>query len=479
MSSLIANLGTASNALDVLQRALSVIQANVSNSSTPGYATQELSLQALPMDSVTTSGGGVGTVGTVSTRDASADAAVELQLQSLGLYSTQAQTTNTIQSYFDVTGSTGVSTALTNMLKAFSAWSAAPSDASAGQAVLSNASALASAINGLSTSLQQSSTKIGQQTSSTVDQINSIAGQIRQYNITRESESQADPGLQAQLQTNLEGLSKLVNFTALSQADGTITVLAGTSTPLVMGDQQYLLSANQSVAAVPVPANPASPPTSHVFDSQGNDVTASLTGGQLGGLLDSQNRVLAGIIGDSQNAGSLNVFAKGIADTVNQILTSGTVSTAPAAAAGAPLFTYSNSDATASAGTLQLSATITTAQLAPVDAAGNANGNASALANLANASGAIGTINGMTFPGYFASIAAGVGTENQVAQSNQQAQQSVVAQAQSLRDSISGVSLDAQASLLLQLQRAYQSVARVLTVINGLADSALGIIPQV
>jgi flagellar hook-associated protein 1 FlgK len=278
------------------------------------------------------------------------------------------------------------------------------------------------------------------------------------------------------LQTNLESLANLVNFTALTQADGTVTVLVGGGTPLVMEDRQYSLTAGQSVNAQPPPVNPVS----QVFDSQGNEITATITGGQLGGLLDSQNRVLAGIVGDAHNTGSLNTLASNLADTVNQILESGTVSSSPGAAAGTALFSYSNAGAGQNpADSLAVVPSITPAQLAPVDASGVSNGNALALAGLTNPAGAQGTINGMSYTQYFASIASAVGTDQQTAQTNQTVQKAVVTQAQSLRDSISGVSLDAQAALLLQFQRGYQSVARVLTVINSLADSVLALVPQV
>ena len=477
-TSLTSALSNAGNALDVIQSALSVVQANVSNSSTPGYATQQLTLEAAPMDSVSGMGGGVMNGGVQSSADSYANSAVELQLQTLGLYTAQAQATGTLQSFFDVTGSTGVSSGLTSLFTAFSNWSASPDVASAQQNVLSAASAVAASISGLASSLQSTSAQLGQQVSSDVSQINSIAAQIKQYNIERQSSGQADPGSQAQLQSNLESLSSLVNFTAVTQPDGTVTVLIGNGTPLVMGDQQFSLSSDQTVVNNPPAANPQSPPTSQILDSQGNDITADITGGQLGGLLDTRNRVLAGIIGDSQNAGSLNILAKNLADTVNQIMTSGTVSTAPGAANGIALFNYSAADATDAAATLEVNPAMTTAQLAPVDASGNANGNASALANLANPAGATGTINGMSYIEYFAGIAADVGAENQNAQNNQQAQQSVTTQAQTLRDSISGVSVNAQAALLLQFQHAYQAVSQVLQVVNQMATDILQIVPQ-
>jgi flagellar hook-associated protein 1 len=52
----------------------------------------------------------------------------------------------------------------------------------------------------------------------------------------------------------------------------------------------------------------------------------------------------------------------------------------------------------------------------------------------------------------------------------------VVAQAKSLRDQISGVSLDEEAINVMKFQRAYQAAAQVITVLNNLADTTLGMI---
>ncbi len=479
MSSILASLGSSANALDVLQQALGVVQNNVDNSSTPGYAAQQLNIEAMPFDVATGAAGGVTSDGLKSSRDQYVDAAVQSQMQTLGLYSAQAQATGTIQSFFNVSGNTGISSALSNLYSAFSAWAAAPNSSTAQQTVISDAGAVASSFQGLSSSLSQTSVQIGQQIGSTVTQINGLAAQIAQYNAGVLKESQPDPGADAQLEANLESLSQLVNFSTLKQANGTVTVLiGGGGTPLVIGSQQYAVSAQDGVVQNPPPANPNSPPTSQILDSQGNDITADITGGQLGGLLSARNTVLASVIGDGQQAGTLNQLASGLADTVNQILESGTVSTATGAAAGIPLFTYDASDATAAAGSLAVNPAISGSQLAPVDASGNANGNANQLANLANPAGTQGTINGMSYVQYFGQIAAFVGQQNETAQNNQTSQQTVVTQAQSLQSQISGVSLDASATQLLQLQNAYAAVSRVLTIVNTLADNIIGLIPQ-
>src|SRR6185437_2895327 len=476
--SLTTALNNSANSLGILQQALDVIQNNVSNSSTPGYAAQKLNITAQPFDIASGAAGGIAAQGLISSRDSYADSEVQRQLQVLGGFAAQAQGTSSLQSLFDVTGTSGVPAALNNLYTAFSAWSASPTDASAEQNVISAAGGFANAVSQLSQALQSQAKGLNGQIGSTVDQINSLAGQIQQYNQTKLQNPDPNPGADASLENTLEQLSQLTNFTALSQPDGTVTVLVGGGSPLVIGNKQYSISAQAQVDNNPPAVNPLSIPTSQILDDQGNDITASITGGQLGGLLDVRNRVLTSIIGDAQQAGSLNQFAKTFADTVNNVLTSGTTSTATGAPAGLPLFTYNNADATFAAGTLAVNPAITTAQLAPVDASGNANGNANQLASLALPANTAGQIGGQSFVSFFGGIAAAAGRENATAQSNATLQQQVVSQTQSQRDQISGVSLDAQAASLLEFQRAYQSVARVLTVINSLADSILSIIPQ-
>lgn len=471
MSNLLASFGVAGNALDVYQQALSVIQNNVTNASTPGYARQQLALVAQPMNIRDGLIGGVGSGGLESSSDSYANSEVQRQLQTLGLYTAQSQGTSAIQSLMDISGSTGVSGALNSLFQSFSAWSASPTDPTTGQAVISAAGSLADSIRGLANSLTATSSQMDSQIQSTVGQINTIAAQIQQYNVQVLRSPQPDPGAQAQLESSLENLSQLVNFSTVTQQDGTITVLLGGSSPLVIGKQ-----VNQLSSAV-TPQSPNAPPAAQILDAQGNDITSELTGGQLGGQLDVRNRILGNLLGNSQQPASLNALAQGLADTVNGILESGTVSTAPGAANGSALLTYDSSNPTGIAASLQVSSTITPDQLAPVDSSGNANGNANTLAALGNATSGQGTIGGLNYLAYYGQMASTIGAENQTATTNQSTQQTVSSQAQALRDKISGVSLDQEAVSLLQFQRGYQATAQVLTVLNSIADSTLSIMP--
>src|SRR4029077_15338336 len=122
----------------------------------------------------------------------------------------------------------------------------------------------------------------------------------------------------AQLHSTLETLSGLAGITARFEGDGSVTLLMGGQTPLVIGSRQYLLSSSYSGGANPV--NPNAPPDAHILDANGQDVTANVSGGTLAGLLTVRNTVLPSLQGNGQQAGALNQIAKKVADRVNQLL---------------------------------------------------------------------------------------------------------------------------------------------------------------
>jgi len=455
-------LDSAGNALDVYQQALSVVQNNINNASTPGYATQSLNLEAQPLDVADGLIGGVTTAGLDNSRDTYAEEQVQAQTQALGQYTAEAQATGSIQSLFGTTGTSGVSAALSSLYQSFSAWSASPSDPSAEQSVIASAQNVASTIQGLQSSLSQNAQQLGSNIASTASQINSIAAQIQSYNVERASETTPDPGQDAQLYSALDNLSQLTNFTTVTAPDGAVTVMLGGGSPLVIGSQQFSISTTSTPAGT------------EVLDSQGNDITSQITSGQLGGMLNVSNNVLAPMLGNSQAPGTLDQFTTTLADTVNQILESGTVSTAPGAAAGTALFTYDSSTPDNAAATIEVNPAITASQLAPVDSSGNVNGNANQLAALE--SDPVTALGGMTLTQFFGQIASGVGQANQTATDNQTSQQQVLSQATTLVNNASGVSLDEQAVNVLNFQRSYQAVAQVLTEISNMTASVMNLV---
>lgn len=471
---LLASLRSSGNALAVFQEALGTVQNNISNASTPGYAKQRVNLEAQPFDVAGGLAGGVAARGLDDSRNQFAEEEVRRQVNTLGRFETQSAAASGIEKLFDVSGTTGLPAAMSQLFSSFSAWSVNPNSTVARQTVLDSAGQFADQVRGLAGSLKSVSQNLDQQIASTADQVNRLTAQVQQYNIDRRKLTQPDPGQDAHVNSALEQLAQLADYTTLKQNDGTITVLAGGGAPLVIGENQYLISAD--VAAGGTPGNANAPPSARILDWQGGEITGQITGGQLGGLLDVRNRVLASITGDAQQPGSLNRLAQGFADAVNQILQSGTVSPDAGAAHGSALFVYDSSDPTAAAGSLRVDPSLTTAQLAPVDSAGGANGNAILLASLSDANATTGKIDGLGPVAFLSQIAAFVGRESATAADGQTSQQQVAAQARTLRDQVSGVSLDAEAISLIEFQRSYQATARVLTILSDLTQTTIDLI---
>jgi flagellar hook-associated protein 1 FlgK len=473
MSNLMASLSLAAQSLDVFQYAMGVTQNNVSNASTAGYATQSVDLAALSYGSGSGEMGGVGEGTVQSSRNQAAEQAVRTQTQSLGYSSQMSTSLSGIESSFDITGNSGIDQAMTNLMTAFSSWSASPSDSSAQQTVLGNAQSLAQSINQVATTLGNAATQSVSDTSSTVSQINTLADQIAKLN----SQISADPNdanLDADMTSSLDQLSSLVNFSTLKQSDGTLDILVGGQTALVAGAQSFHLSQTSGFSSAVAYAGANAP--EQILDSSGNDITSEVTGGQLGALVDFHNNTLGALLGNgTTEQGSLNVLAQGIADTVNNILTGAQTSSGTA---GVALFNYDASQPSGIAATLSVSSAITADQLAPVSIGPPtvANGAAARLAALGNPTNPDDLVNGQSITALYSSIATNVGTQSSNASSAQTSQSQLVTQAQNLVTQMSGVSLDDQAAVMLQFQRGYDAASRLVSIIDQMNEDLISMV---
>ena len=478
MSNLLASLVSTAGSLEIYGRVLETAQNNVANASTPGYAKQNLELYALPFDPDGGVTGGVGAGKLVSARNEYAEQAVRQQTSGLGYQQQMVDSLTAVQSNFDISGNTGIPKALNNLLQSFSAWGATPDNEAARQTVVDRATDLAQsfqqAVNGVASHAEDAEQQIGQ----TVDQVNRLVGQIQGYNQLALEGKSADGGLSANTHAALEQLSSLVDITATFQPDGTVNVLLNGQTPLLLGDKQYKISSSLYQPQVPPPTNPTGPANVRIQGSDGTDITAQTTGAQLGALLNLRNQILPTYIGDAYQSGDLNVMAQQFADRVNQLLTSGNITDGPPAQPGIPLFTY---DTTAPAATITVNPAMTPDNLAAITPATGttaevSNGVPLALAALASPVQGADKINGVSYSQFYGQMAARVGTALSDATSGQDVQQSLLSQSKDLRQQLQGVSLDEEATILMQFQRAYQANSKFVTVLDQLTQSAIDIL---
>ncbi len=478
MSNLLTSLISSAQALSVYERALVVSQNNVTNASTRGYAAQRLPLEAGAFNLDRGLIGGVWGGDVASARNQYAEQAVRRQTTALGYYDQTTQSLSAIEAAFDIRGSTGISGALAGLYDSFSAWSLDPNGANARQSVLDSAGKVAEAFRTTFTRLQQVRTDTASQLVDTVDRINALAEKIAAFNGQIRKGAANDAGLDANIQNALEDLSQLVDVTALRQSDGTVTVLAGGQAPLVVGANAYRLRVDYNLPASAAATYAGEAGPARIIADDGADVAGLFSGGQLAGLVEVYNETLPSLIGDACRLGDLNRLAVSFAGRVNELLTGGLVTEGPPPVAGTALFSFGSASQASAARTIMVNPDVTADQLAAISTgtATIANGTALALSALSNSTASADRIDGFTCVEFYGKIAGRVGQLLSDAKENQTLKSEAATQARTLRSELSGVSLDEEAIRIIELQRAYQANAKMVTVLSELTEIAIGLI---
>jgi flagellar hook-associated protein 1 FlgK len=450
----------AQQALIADQEALNVTANNVANQNTAGYTREEVNFQSV--DAVTLSGGSIGS-GVTATATSQRDRVLEQQVQqqtqtqsqSAAVQSALQQVENifSLSSTTASASSTTIGTDINSFFSALSALTSNPADTATRQSVLTAATALAGDFNSASSQLAQVTTGLNQEVTSDVSQVNALTSTIASLNgqITSLSPN-ADAGtLEDQRQLAITQLSALVGLDQISTQQNGITLTTSSGAVLVSGSQSYAMSTTQVDG------------TTHVLAGVGNqDVTSNLTGGDLGGALQVRDQQLPSY------ASALDSLAYGIATQVNQQNEQGLDGNGNP---GAALFNIPSSQSGA-AGLISVATTDPQAVAAAGVGQGSAgNTNATALAALSSTD-VVGT---QTASGFLASFFGQVGSDASAATTNNTAQQATLTQLTTQRDSLSGVSLDEEASNLTQFQRSYQAASQVFTIADTIMTSAINL----
>jgi flagellar hook-associated protein 1 len=451
MGNISTALFTSANALNVLGQAFNVVENNISNANTPEFAAQTASFDAQPFDISQQLTGGVEAGPLISSRDEYLEQAVRTQQTSLSFSTQTANDLGQVQSNFSLTSTTSIDTELDNFFNSFSQLAVNPNDTPDRQAVLNAATTMAQSFQSAASSIQQVSTNVTSQTTGAVSQINALASQIANLNETFGTSpgSNEDPGLDAQLHSDLLNLSQLTNYTMTQNNDGGYNIFIGGQSPLVMGGNAYSISSGNTSDQTTI------------FDSQNNDITSEITGGQLGALVQEQNTTLPGY------TSSLNTLAQNFADTVNGQLSQGVDENGDTPTT--PLFSY---DSGAPASTISVN-DLTPDQIAAAaaDAPGGGD-NATAMAQIANTP----EINGATFVQYYSQLATQIGGDVSNAQADQQQSQAQLTQAQTAVSNVSGVNLNTEATTLLQYQQSYQAIGQMVGVLDNLTQTLINMV---
>ncbi|MFZ0798288.1 MAG: flagellar hook-associated protein FlgK [Terriglobales bacterium] len=452
MSGLFGSLSIALSTLSVSQQEMATTSNNVANANTPGYSREVTDIAA--GNPITEGSLSYGTGVVLQKIESLRDPILQIQINqatqqnsSLNASLTQLQQ---IQTQF-ASSTSGIGADISNFFNSLQQLSPDPTDLTLRQGVLTAADTMATDFNTAAASLQTQSGNIDQNVVADVSQVNSLTSQIasvdQQISNLQGSGQASGDGTLVDTQNNLiQQLSALIDVQVIPTGQG-ITLATSNGTTLVSGSQSFALTTQLGNDGV-----------QHIL-SGSQDITGSLTGGSLAGLIQVRDQEIPSI------ETSLNQLATGLAANLNAANAKGLDLETPPVQ-GAPIFS-----GVGAAATLTVSMTDPSLIAASSDGTAGSNGN---LANLSAVADAV-LANGQTPIDSYSNLVSQVGSVTANTSADADSSNLILQQLQDQNGSVSGVSLDEEAANLIQYQTAYQSAAKVVSTINLLLLDAVNL----
>ncbi len=456
MGGLSGALGIATNALSADQGALEVTADNIANANTPGYSRQEavLTEQTPILEGNLLFGMGVSLQQVQSLQDPVVQLEIQQGTSVQGQLNSYLDGMNQVQSLFNETGGTGLQSDLSNFFNSFESLATDPTSSTLQQDVLSAAQDLTDDFQQAASNLQQIQSGLDQSVSQDASQVNQLTSQIATLNgqIASLQGQGEDSGTLVDQRTELVNqLSNLIGLTVTNNVSGNYTLSTQNGSLLVVGNQSFTLQTelNSSTGMQDIYSN-------------GQDITSSITQGELGGLIQARDTSIP----DTLN--SLNTLAYNLVNAVNTQSAEGYDTSGDA---GGDFFTPL-SGVTGAASEISVAITDPSEIASSSDGTSGDNGNALALAGLQNQQ----IISGETPTDYYANMVDNIGNQISSANTQQQSETALLQQLQNQLTSVSGVSLDDEATNLVLYQQAYDASAQVATVVDQLMQTTINMI---
>jgi flagellar hook-associated protein 1 FlgK len=303
-------LNVGSRALLSNEVALQTIGHNIANSSTVGYSRQTVVLQTV--EGQFTGGGYIGKGVDVQTILRNHDAYLTRQAAlSKSVSAADVTRANKLLQLEDIFqgGTNGLGAAVTDMMNGFSDVASAPTDLTARTVVLTRADEAAARFNDAATQLANLQTGLTTELQNAAAAVNTITtnlaavnGQIQQAR----GNGQSPNDLLDKRDNLISQLNQYIQTTQVDADDGTVTVFAASSQPLVLGTKATALQVQ------PNPQDASQSQLTMVFGSQTVVLSEDmLGGGAIAGMLKFQNDDLA------EGANLLGRIAVSITTVVN------------------------------------------------------------------------------------------------------------------------------------------------------------------
>jgi len=457
MSSLFGSLSIALRALLAQQGALATTTNNIANVNTPGYARQRpvLREEAPVFYGSVLFGTGVSLESIESIRDRILELRLDQETQQQGRLEAYLGATQQIENLFNEAQGIGLEGVMSRFFASLEALTANPTSLPLRQAVLTAADDLAAAFRSAARNLVTLQTNLNKDIEQAVGEVNQLTADIAELNrqiSALEGAGQEASALLDRRQVLVRRLSELIDIASIDANGTSLTITTTRGTALVVAERS-------------LPLETASDPATGMLRivSQGSDITASITGGRIGGVLAARDQAAPAALAD------LDDLAAALRNALNAQHRAGFDLTGTAGGDLFVPFVPSGGSNARAAASFAVVLTDPAELAASSDGAPGNNDNLRALAALRDQA----LVSGQTPLDFYAGLVFRVGNDVMNASSELEAEELILRQLANQRSAISGVSLDEEAVNLLRYQRAFEAAARVVTAVNELSEVAI------
>ncbi|WEG11247.1 flagellar hook-associated protein FlgK [Pullulanibacillus sp. KACC 23026] len=484
MTSTFLGLEIGKRGLAAQQAALTTTGHNIANANTPGYTRQSAVFQAtnaIPvagLSSDTTTGQlgtGVEVAQITRLRDSFLDTQYRNENTDLGYWTAKSDTYTKIEDAINEPSDQGLAATMDTFFESWQELANDPDSSSTRAVVRQDAVAVTDSFNAISSSLDQMQSDLHNVITTNTDDVNSLATQIANLNdqISRLVPNDYQPNdLYDQRDNLIDQLSNLVDVQVTPGDSGMVNISVGSGS-LVSGKTSNTLSVGfDSDSGLVDPDQ---------IEIGGNKVT--LQSGELLGDMESY-----GILGQEDQSiipsmkAKINSLATTFADAVNTAHKNGLNLDNINGVSDEKVDFFVGT----SAGDMQVNPEIMNSlnliAAAKVESDGQSStGNGQNAMDIYN----IKSTN-LNFPGtttnvddYYQNIVGQLGIDSQESQRMEDNAQTIVQQVDNRRQSVSGVSLDEEMTNMIRFQQAYNSSARMVSVMNDCLDKIINGMGQV
>lgn len=454
--SLSSAMANAVSGLNASSRGAEVVASNLANASNAAYARQELTLGTNAV------GGGVAVIGVARVRDAALQGALNLAAGATAQATTRSDAASSLADLYGTPSETGSLTATYDQFEsALITAQAAPEDSVRLQAVIDSAADVANQVNQISDSIQEQRLTADRAIATDVEAANDLLQQIETLNhqITALGAQNTDANALLDLRDSaVSELSEIVPVRSLSRSDTTIALMTNDGRMLLDGHAATIefTPVRAMTSDMTVETGPLS--TLTINGKASDDPLSGLSGGRLAANLWVRDTLLP----DAQN--QLDTLSEGLG-------------AATALGSSGSLFEFDGTELSVAAavnpaqgGALwRLRDGLDAASAGPVADAGYIVDTIDTLQN------GIGAFGDAAFSDLFADL---VSTQSANAlREEAQATQFVAGQsALSEARAVEGVDSDSELQDLLLVEQSYAANARVISAVDEMMETLLGII---